>query len=177
MNARALLSPVIGVALIGAVACGASASAQSSTSASSQRARASAAWHTFVVCLRQHGYPNAPDPVFDSGGNAGFPTTTNTADLPGKNQIPAACQQAAASLAQRGSGHSGPPAADRPSAADRRLGRQLAQCMRLHGVPDWPDPNPDGSWSLPPRLQGKTPWIGAMQHCKQYLPSGHLYGP
>jgi hypothetical protein len=171
MNARALLPPVAGMALIAAVACGGSASAQSSTNASSQRARAVAAWHTFVVCLRQHGYPNVPDPIIDNRGNASIPPNTNPADVPAKSQIPAPCQQAAANLPQTKSGNNG------PTAEDRRLGRQLAQCMRQHGVPDWPDPNPDGSWSLPSRLQGKAPWIGAMQHCRQYLPSGRLYGP
>ena len=170
MNARALLPPVAGLALIAAVACGGSASAQSSTNASSQRARAVAAWHTLVVCLRQHGYPNVPDAIIDNRGNASIPPNTNPADVPAKNQIPAACQQAAANLPQTNSGGNG------PTAEDRRLGRQLAQCMRQHGVPDWPDPNPDGTWSLPVRLQGKTPWIGPMQHCKQYLPSGRLYG-
>jgi hypothetical protein len=170
MNARAFLSPVIAAALIGAVACGGNANAQSSTNASSQRAHALAAWRTLAVCLRQHGYPNVPDPIIDDRGNATLPANTNPADVPAKGQIPAACQQAAAGLPQSKSGSSG------PTAADRRLGRQLAQCMRQHGVPDWPDPNPDGTWSLPPRLQGKTPWIGAMQHCQQYLPSGRLYG-
>src|ERR1700730_5252457 len=86
MNARALvISFLAALVLFAAGACGGSANAQSSTNASSQRARAVAAWHTLVVCLRQHGYPNVPDPIIDNRGNASIPPSTNPADIPAKH--------------------------------------------------------------------------------------------
>ena len=170
--------------LAGIVACGGSANAPSSTNASSQRARTLAAAHTLVQCLRQHGYPNVPDPVLDDAGNVSWPAGTDPADIPTADQAPAACQQAANSLQQAMGSQSSQSscvasdggACQGPSAEDRRLGLQLARCMRQHGLPDWPDPNPDGTWSLPSRLrQSKAAWAATLrQHCAQYLPSGKL---
>jgi len=169
--------------LAGIVACGGSANAPSSTNASSQRARTLAAAHTLAQCLRQHGFPNVPDPVLDDAGNVSWPAGTNPADIPTADQAPAACQQAAKSLQQAMGSQSSQSrcvAADGgacgPSAEDRRLGLQLARCMRQHGLPDWPDPNPDGTWSLPSRFkQSKAAWAGTLQqHCAKYLPSRKL---
>ena len=166
--------------LAGVVACGGSAHAPSSTAASSQRVRTLAAAHTLVQCLRQHGFPNVPDPVLDDAGNVSWPAGTNPADIPTADQAPAACLQAAGSLQQAIGSESSQSrclggCGQEPSAADRRLGLQLARCMRQNGLPDWPDPNPDGTWTLPSRLQSKAAWAATLrQHCRQYLPSGKL---
>ena len=170
--------------LAGIIACGGSTHAPSSTAASSQRVRTLAAAHALVQCLRQHGFPNVPDPVLDDAGNVSWPAGTNPADIPTADQAPAACQNAAKSLQQAMGSQSSKSScmadggACGPSAEDRRLGLQLARCMRQNGLPDWPDPNPDGTWSLPSRLkQSKAAWAGTLrQHCARYLPSGRLVG-
>lgn len=67
----------------------------------------------------------------------------------------------------------------------------LARCYRTHGDPgfpdptydpsdgkwhfDWPDPDPDGGFGLPPALQVKTPaYARAAQACQRLMPSGGL---
>jgi hypothetical protein len=48
--------------------------------------------------------------------------------------------------------------------------RQWAKCIRQHGLPDWPDPNPDGTFELPPRLAqaGKAGFRSQFQACEKY---------
>ena len=55
-----------------------------------------------------------------------------------------------------------------------------AACMRGHGLPDWPDPTPSGTFKLPPRLrpvagQGKraaTVFDVQDRACRNVLPAG-----
>jgi hypothetical protein len=51
--------------------------------------------------------------------------------------------------------------------------RQLAQCMRQHGLRDWPDPNAEGAFPLPPRLRhiDKRAMRTQLDACKQYFPA------
>ena len=52
---------------------------------------------------------------------------------------------------------------------------RLAECMRQHGVPNWPDPDPDGSFPLPPPLQNEDPCRrGGPAGCQRYVPSGGI---
>jgi hypothetical protein len=167
MRRTALTVLIAALLLTVAAACGQSSQ---SHAASSHAAQDMAAWRALVQCLRHNGYPNAPDPVVDERGNVGLPSG-NDANLPSKSDgPPAACQHEAANLPQTDAGHNG------PTAEDRRLGLQLANCMRSHGVPNWPDPDPDGRWNLPASLQDKSTWAAAMPACGQFLPSGKLYG-
>ena len=63
--------------------------------------------------------------------------------------------------------------------------RQMAKCMRENGVPNFPDPNPDGSLSLDGQKIGMGPgdptFDKAEQACSKYRPSGaverHAEGP
>jgi hypothetical protein len=175
MRSRATLLSVTAAALLcGLTACGGSAPAPNG--AASQRQQMVDASRSLIACLRQNGYPNAPDPTFDDHGNPSFPPGSE-ANLPTSVDLaPAACHrqvQRVLSL-QRNDNNGGNGG---PTAADRRLGRQLAQCLRQHGLTDWPDPNSDGTWTMPPDLQNKNPaTASAMQHCNQYLPSGRIYG-
>ena len=69
------------------------------------------------------------------------------------------------------SGNASPPV---PQAQFRQLVR-LAQCIRQHGVPNWPDPDPQGQFPLPPPLLQKTPaGERAQSDCQRYVPSGGI---
>lgn len=47
----------------------------------------------------------------------------------------------------------------------------FAQCMRWHGVSNFPDPTPGGGIDLPPNLNPDSPaFRSARQACRQYLP-------
>jgi hypothetical protein len=62
------------------------------------------------------------------------------------------------------------------SAADLQHLRQFANCIRQHGIPNWPDPRPDGTFPLvgtPLAQEGKSPrWLAADRACQQYWSRG-----
>jgi hypothetical protein len=115
-----------------------------------------------VTCYRAHGDPSFPDPVYDPNDGR-----WHLAVSPGS--APASTQHACQHLFP--SGNASPPV---PQARFQQLVR-LAQCLRQHGVPNWPDPDPDGSFPLPPSLLTKSPsWVQATQACSRLMPSGGL---
>ncbi|MCW2938834.1 MAG: hypothetical protein JWN00_1819, partial [Actinomycetia bacterium] len=50
--------------------------------------------------------------------------------------------------------------------------RELSRCMRQHGLADWPDPDANGAFPLPPRLiqLGKRGIMSQIKACGQYWP-------
>ena len=161
-NIRALLACGVLVAASGLlVGCGVGGSqphaATSGTAVSANTPDAST--EAIVVCYRAHGDPGFPDPVYDPGdGEWHFAVSPNTA--------PASTRQACQHLFP--SVNPSPPV---PQAEFQQLVR-LAECIRQHGVPTWPDPDPDGAFGLPPALQTKTPaYVRAASACRRYIPS------
>jgi hypothetical protein len=147
--------------VVGLVACGQpAAQARSETPAQ--------IWHDVVVCARTHGDPSLPDPTVDAQGQAHFPPGTVQ---PSKDTI-AACQSIYNRL---------PASVRNGGAPDIQMGIKFAQCMRTHGLADWPDPQPDGSYRLPSDLQTTSKsgpvWDrirAGWDACKQFNPSGHI---
>jgi hypothetical protein len=105
----------------------------------------------YSACMRTHGVPNYPDP--DSNGNLpkgnaqdlGVSTSQFKAtEQACRHLLPSSDTTFNASLIQclmNGDG-------DCPSALVQRAlteGRTFAQCMRNHGVPNWPDPTVDST--------------------------------
>lgn len=115
-----------------------------------------------VQCYRAHGDAGFPDPVYDpSDGRWHFAVSPATA--------PQSTQQACQHLFP--SANVSPPV---PQAQFQQLVR-FAQCLRQHGMPTWPDPNPDGAFPLPPLLLPKTPaYVQASRACQRYIPSGGI---
>ena len=134
---------------------GTRATAQSSSSPDAEIAG-------IVACYRAHGDRSFPDPVYDPrDGRWHFAASPGSAPLSTQQACQRLFPQASAS----------PPI---PQAKFQQLVK-FAECMRQHGVPNWPDPDPDGSFGLPPSLQTKTPDDGrASAACQRYLPSGGL---
>lgn len=148
----------VGVAL---AACG-SAASQHPAGATAPAGSPDAQTAAIVQCYRAHGDPSFPDPVYDpSDGRWHFAVSPATAPQ-GTRQ---ACQHLFPSAV------SSPPV---PQAQFQRL-VQLAQCLRRHGLPTWPDPDPDGAFPLPPSLLQKTPAsVQATRTCQRYIPSGGM---
>jgi hypothetical protein len=116
-----------------------------------------------VTCYRAHGDPSFPDPVYDpSDGRWHFAASPGSA--------PASTQQACQHLFP--SGNASPPV---PQAQFQQLVR-LAECLRDHGSPNWPDPDPDGSFPLPSSINPKdSANQAAGRACQRYYPaSGHI---
>jgi hypothetical protein len=110
-----------------------------------QRDRAVAVWARMTGCLRGHGYPDWPDAIIDADGRGTYPEASGLDEKSAIGQLQPVCGPILDEL---------PPGA-RPSPdtiTDAELAtlRAFAACMRGHGAPQWPDPNPDGGFTLSP---------------------------
>jgi hypothetical protein len=85
-------------------------------------------------CMRSHGEPSFPDP--DAKGQIKEQLTASGIDVNSSRY------QAAAGACQHllPSGSTGPSQAEVQQ--EWREFRSFARCMRHHGVPNWPDPQP-----------------------------------
>lgn len=93
----------------------------------------------FAKCMRANGVPDFPDPL--PGGRFTFnPGGINPA-APAVKAALAKCQKL-----MPGGGPPGPGAKTHPTAQTLAKLRNIAQCMRQHGVPEFPDPRT----SVPP---------------------------
>ena len=119
--------------LLLAAACssGSSASAGSplNPGSSSSTGGSSAAQQelAYAQCMRSHGVANFPDP----NPQGGFGDTTQVQSNPNYASADSTCK----SLLPNGGTGKG--------TQDESQLLQLAQCMRSHGVPNYPDPNPN----------------------------------
>jgi hypothetical protein len=144
------------------------ASAQTAKPKASASATASAAANDpdaplkFAQCMRSHGISWFPDP------NAGkmsimIPKGQDRAKFEAAQE---ACKQFAPNGGQM----------PKPSAEDLERARAMAKCMRENGIPNFPDPNPDGGLSIDPKKLGAGPgdplWKKAEKACEQYGPQG-----
>ncbi len=94
----------------------------------------------FATCMRDHGVPSFPDPE-----------TSAAIQIPlslAKNPSPAykSAMQACHYLMRAGAS---PPVV---SARQKAAAVKLAQCMRKHGVPDYPDPTYHDGQLVPPSI-------------------------
>jgi hypothetical protein len=116
----------------------------------------------FARCIRSHGVSDFPDP--SSSGQLTIP--------PDDRNTPAfeSAQKACRSLMPGGAGGS-----QQKSDMSRAQELQLAQCMRSHGVPNFPDPNPSGGLSLN-GINPNSPAVkAALQKCQP--PGGPSQAP
>jgi hypothetical protein len=93
----------------------------------------------FSRCMRTHGVPNFPDPT--PQGNGGYSLSLGSGVNPRSPQFQAA-QQACKS--EMPGGNASP--AQRQQA--RATALRMSQCMRAHGITDFPDPNSQGGIAL-----------------------------
>ncbi len=84
----------------------------------------------FATCMRSNGVPNFPDPR--AGGGFLFHASAGIVSSPAFKTAQAKCHE----LLPGG----GPPSSTNPSPQTLARMLRLAQCMREHGVYDFPDP-------------------------------------
>lgn len=163
-HARRLLTTV-GLASAVVVAAACSLPGQAAAPSPTPRPDTAAVVRQLLQCVRSHGDPGFPDPGIGQDGIPRWPANTQ----PPSQQAQQACGSIYDRLPK-------PEASHAPTAADLAQERQFAQCMRQNGLASWPDPNPDGSFSLPPEYQQKTPQLvnAWRNHCARYNPSGHI---
>jgi hypothetical protein len=127
----------------------------------------------YAQCLRDHGIANFPDMVVVAGRLSLPDNASGDAAEQALRANPAArdaCQPILGRLPA--SAQKNPAMSD----ADRQNLLRFAQCMREHGVPQWPDPRPDGTFPIagtPLEREGKSARIqSATAACKQYWDKG-----
>ncbi|MCW3063525.1 MAG: hypothetical protein JWN32_697 [Solirubrobacterales bacterium] len=123
----------------------------------------------FSQCMRSHGLPNFPDPTQQQGGGIQLKIGPGNAGAgPGSAKFTAA-NQACRKYAPIG----------RPgktlSAAQQQQFLRYSQCMRTHGVPNFPDPKFTGGGAQL-QLKGTGPgspgFDAAQKACQSVQPGG-----
>ncbi|MCP2322168.1 hypothetical protein HDA40_000675 [Hamadaea flava] len=105
----------------------------------------------YAQCVRDHGIPNFPDPTI-SDGNVSYAggDSIKTAVAAHPEAI-AACKSIQDRLSQVGGKNW------RPTARDLQKLVEFAKCIREHGVPEWPDPDADGRFTVSAKLEDENP--------------------
>jgi hypothetical protein len=154
---------IVGIALLTA-ACGSGGTpvgASASPSATSTYAKL-VVW---AQCMRAHGLPNFPDP--DS--NDQFPGNSFNPQSAQAQSAMQACKSLQPDLG-------GNPAQQQAQNTARAL--KYAQCMRSHGVPNFPDPDSKGSThiSMSGGINPQSPSFQRAQQACQSINPGQVSG-
>jgi hypothetical protein len=111
----------------------------------------------FAACMRTHGEPAFPDP----NSHGGF-TITPSSGVDTNSTTYLNARKSCSSLLHGGtSGNSVSP---------QLLAKEIkfAECMRAHGVADFPDPNSDGGFSGKSSIDPQSPaFTSAQSTCQQ----------
>ena len=168
VTAGPLAAALVALAVAGCSSSSPSAGSPATTAAGANAtSTGSARLAQFAQCMRAHGVPSFPDPT--AQGTFNLPS-----GMTGSPQF-ASADQSCRSLAPPGSLSNQAPATGQLNEAVK-----FVACMRKHGVPDFPDPTPNGKFQLnggsnpvdPNAPQFKT----AMTACHALLPPGSGFG-
>ena len=154
----------IAIALVGAAlfaaACGGDSGTPSSATSPSASVQEQAT--AFAQCMRSHGVPSFPDP--NSQGQFAF--TNGSGVDPNSSEF-----QSARSACQ----HLLPAGSSLQQSQNQSQALKFAQCMRSHGVPNFPDPQTQGGGTFfgGGGINPSSPQFqNAMQACRSLLPAG-----
>ncbi len=127
----------------------------------------------YSQCVRDHGVPSYPDLVVIAGHLTLPDNAEGDAASAALRAAPAAQQACQPILARL------PATAQKeqaPSAQDREKLLEFARCLRRNGIPEWPDPQADGSFPIagtPLGDEAKSARMqAATQACKQFWDKG-----
>ena len=114
----------------------------------------------------------------NSQGVAALPSTTSQPDTSGGG--PSSSQVAGASSTSSASALTGGAVTTLPSSASpQEQALEFAECMRSHGIADFPDPSSGGgfTFSASPGIIHGPHFQAAQNACQKYLPLGPGSGP
>ncbi len=157
-----------GIATAGGAGGGASASPSAAPMTDEERQV------KFAQCMRDQGI-DMPDPEID-GGKVTIKMSARPGAAAGDPQkMDAAMEKCRQYLPNGGE-------RQKPNPEQLEQARKMSQCMREHGVPDFPDPEPDGGikTQVTPgsKLNPDDPTFKAAQEaCDKYAPKGPGGGP
>lgn len=173
-----LLAVMAGAALL-TVACGGnSASTGSGGSSQSAGAAPSASSNAvaFSQCMRSHGIPNYPDPSAVSGD-------VDSSQLGVSDTVYESARTACRQLYPQPHANAGLTTAQEQQVEGQLL--IFAKCMRSHGLPAFPDPNPASTiwggsgqlFNVPSSIDhNSSQFTSAANSCKSLMPSNAALG-
>ena len=165
------LAVMAGVALL-TVACGGNSASTGSSGSSRAAGATSSATNrvAFAECMRAHGIPNYPDPSSVSG-------PIDESQLGVSDTVYETARTTCDRLYPQ------PQSAGITTAQQQQVEAQLlkfAQCMRSHGLPSFPDPNPASTiwgpgggklFNAPSSINPDSPqFTSALNACKSLMP-------
>lgn len=170
----------------GLAACDASGDPGGSTASPSAMSDAEilAIGKQIAQCIRDNGVPDFPDPLVDKGKLTLPQEAVQTLEQRYSQQVLEQAEQSCQTLMDRlpeGAVKSdeqveGDRDAQEPGPGDVEALKRFAQCLRENGIPEWPDPNADGSFPLkgsPLAAEGKSERFGrAVGACEQHWNGG-----
>ena len=156
------------LAILGIVALAACGSSSSSATGASSGGASSAYTQAlaYAQCMRAHGIPSYPDPnskgQFYVANGASDPTANVSTTV--LNAAAQACQKLLPATMVK-------PPNGQGSTSGQTAQLRWAACMRSHGALNYPDPNPDGSFTLPKGANPQSPqWQAAEKDCQKLMP-------
>jgi hypothetical protein len=171
---RPATSALVVVASLALAACGSSAATSSTAAKTDQMI-------TFAKCMRTHGVPNFPDP--GSNGNGGIQIQATKRAGSGASMtvngvsVSAPAFQSAMQSCRSDLPNGGHPPPLTPARKQAML--QFSQCMRAHGLPNFPDPTFGSGGGVElrvPAQAGVDPnspgFKQAQAACAKYQPGG-----
>jgi hypothetical protein len=153
--ARPAVGPGVASANGGGAGAAASATPQASLDPAEQGRR-------FAECMRGEGI-DMPDPEIGEGGKVGIRIGTGGGQEPDKQKVAAAMEKCRHLMPNKGE--------PKPlSPEDLARAREHARCMRENGIPDFPDPQPDGGIRVQIPKGDMEAFEAASEKCRQFMP-------
>lgn len=158
---------VTGLLAIGLLVAGCGASSPSRSAGRPSAASFGKQFVAFAVCMRSHRLPGYPDPQISSSGGQ-VHVKISPGNLNPNSPAFKSADEACHELLPNGGA---PGAAGANSAQQQAQGLKFAVCIRSHGVPNFPDPDHDGAFNLPPAINPQAPQFQqAIKACTKVQP-------
>jgi hypothetical protein len=158
-----VVAAVAAVAVLGA-GCGGGSSRTGSANQPTSAAMVGHQFVAFAICMRSHGVPRYPDPqISGSASHVQVSISPGSADpnSPAFKSADHAC-------------HNRMPNGGKPTNGARYQAQDVtfADCMRSHGVPNFPDADRGGAFTLPSTIDQQAPQFQrATKACANVEPS------
>jgi hypothetical protein len=148
---------------VGVLAAGCGGSSDPGSASGSSSGGQAAQGVAYTTCMRSHGVSNFPDPTLGPGGGMTFQGSFDQNSPPYQ-----AAAQTCRSLKPGGS--------QAPTVSAQKLAAEVkwAQCLRTHGVPNFPDPNAQGAFDSSRFDPTSSAFQSASQGCRSLQPTGSV---
>jgi hypothetical protein len=140
---------LIAAAAVAVLAAGCGGGASPPTSSATAAGNVGKQFVAFAVCMRSHGVPGYPDPEVSSSGNRVQVTISPGSADPNSPALKSADHKCHKVLPNGGKPVNG--------AQDQAQDLTFGDCMRAHGVPNFPDADRGGAFTLRSTIDQQAP--------------------